>query len=95
MGDMWKEQRWFMLRYLRDFGFGRRHEEYEVHVHDEIRSFVEMVSDGPKHKHEFEIMKEGGLGKVPLLMTASITNCFLQILLSERLPREDHAVLFE
>lgn len=41
-----------MLRYLRDFGFGRRFEELESETRDEFQMFIEIIKHGPKYDHE-------------------------------------------
>lgn len=41
-----------MLRYLRDFGFGRRFDELETEINDEITNFIDMLKNGPKYEHE-------------------------------------------
>lgn len=51
-GPMWKEQRWFTLRHLRDYGFGRRFESLEHDCREEIESFLDVVKYGPKFEHE-------------------------------------------
>lgn len=51
-GDFWREQRRFTFKNLRDFGFGRRFEEFEIHINDELLSFVNSIKNGPKFKHE-------------------------------------------
>lgn len=51
-GDLWQEQRRFILRNLRDFGFGRRFQELELQINDEIMDLVNMIKTGPKHSHE-------------------------------------------
>ncbi len=46
MGDVWKEQRRFTLRHLRDFGFGKASmediiiEEFKVLVHAKLHIFL-------------------------------------------------------
>lgn len=51
-GPVWHEQRRFTLRYLRDFGFGRRFDELEIDINDEITNFISMLKNGPKYEHE-------------------------------------------
>lgn len=51
-GPKWKEQRWFTLRHLRDFGFGRRFEQLEHDTREEILSFMDILRSGPKFEHE-------------------------------------------
>lgn len=84
-----------MLRYLRDFGFGRRHEELEAHIRDELTDFINMVRDGPKYPHEKAVLRAPGVGQIPLLMSGSMANCFFQVLLTERIPRAEQSALFE
>lgn len=49
---MWFEQRRFALRNLRDFGFGRRQDELEVELEDEIRILIDFLKNGPKYDFE-------------------------------------------
>lgn len=51
-GPVWKEQRRFTLRHLRDYGFGRRFESLENEIKDEIMNFVNLIKEGPKYEHE-------------------------------------------
>lgn len=51
-GPLWHEQRRFALRYLRDYGFGRRFQALEINIQDELNSFIDMVKYGPKYPHE-------------------------------------------
>lgn len=51
-GPLWFEQRRFTLRYLRDFGFGRRFQSLEIEIKDELMHFIDMVKNGPKYPHE-------------------------------------------
>lgn len=51
-GEGWHEQRRFFLRHLRDYGFGRRFNELELEMRDEINGFVDLLKNGPKYTHE-------------------------------------------
>lgn len=51
-GMYWRDQRRFTLRHLRDFGFGRRFNDFENEVRQEIQSLVNMIKEGPKYDHE-------------------------------------------
>nr|AKH45318.1 cytochrome P450 [Anopheles sinensis] len=93
-GPAWKEQRWFILRYLRDFGFGRRFPEHESEVNSELLSLIDMLKYGPKYEHEKAIMKDGYV-KCPNVLFASFANSFLQVVCGERFPREECGALFE
>lgn len=51
-GQIWYEQRRYALRNLRDFGFGRRHDELENEIQDEMLNLVDLLKNGPKHEFE-------------------------------------------
>lgn len=51
-GHLWHEQRRFALRNLRDFGFGRRQDELESEIHDEILNLIDLIKNGPKYDFE-------------------------------------------
>lgn len=51
-GESWHEQRRFALRYLRDFGFGRRFDSFENEIEIQIKQFIDIVENGPKYEHE-------------------------------------------
>ena len=40
------------MRHLRDFGFGRRFQEFEIEVGHEMQNLVDMIKEGPKYEHE-------------------------------------------
>ncbi|XP_001867634.2 probable cytochrome P450 304a1 [Culex quinquefasciatus] len=94
-GPDWKEQRWFMLRYLRDFGFGRRFAELEVETDCEIRTLIEMVRYGAKYEHEGEFIAPDGSVKCPHVLFGCFANTFLYVLSGERIDRAEAAPLFE
>lgn len=51
-GDIWHDQRRFTLRYLRDFGFGRRYDSLEKELEIQIAQCINLVKNGPKYPHE-------------------------------------------
>lgn len=51
-GPVWHEQRRFALRNLRDFGFGRRHDELESELHDETLNLINLIKNGPQYEFE-------------------------------------------
>lgn len=51
-GQTWFEQRRFALRNLRDFGFGRRQDELETELEDEIQNLIDLLKNGPKYDFE-------------------------------------------
>lgn len=60
-GPFWKNQRRFTLRHLRDYGFGRRFEELEIEIGEEINNLIDLIKNGPKY--DFEKAKKYKLRK--------------------------------
>lgn len=50
--SLWHEQRRFALRYLRDYGFGRRFDALEKEIQIQIAQFIDILKSGPKYPHE-------------------------------------------
>lgn len=94
-GDYWNIQRRFTLRNLRDFGFGRRFEEYEIEVQEEMQSLIAMIKDGPRYEHEKRFLRKGGEVFLPKALIGCLGNCFLQVISNERFPRSEQAQLFK
>lgn len=95
-GDFWKRQRRFSLRHLRDFGFGRRFEDYEIEVEDELRSLVDMIKEGkPINEHEKEFLRNDGELLLPKALIGSLSNCFFAVLCGEKFLRVDQAQVFK
>lgn len=94
-GTFWREQRRFTLRHLRDFGFGRRFAELEVHANEELLDWIDMVRSGGRYAHEKAIVKPGGLVELPWALTAATGNLFLKCVLNERVERKDMGALYE
>jgi hypothetical protein len=93
-GPFWSHQRRFTLRNLRDFGFGRRFQEFEDEVIDEMKSFVNLIRQGPKYEHEKKYFRAGGEICLPKALCGPLGNCFLQVCAGERLSREDQHKMF-
>lgn len=93
--DFWLHQRRFSLRHLRDFGFGRRDQDYEIEVQSEMKGLVDIIKDGPKYEHEKKYFKPGGIVFMPKALIAFVGNCFLQACVSQRLARPDQHKLFK
>lgn len=51
-GPIWFEQRRFSLRFMRDFEFGRRQDELESEIEDEILILIDLLKNGPKYEFE-------------------------------------------
>jgi len=93
---LWKEQRRFILRYLRDFGFGRRFEQLELVIQEQLTDMLDMIRNGPKYPHEHEMVKPGGYRVLlPLLFNPFSANCHFHILYNECQSREEMARLVE
>uniref|UniRef100_W8BF24 Putative cytochrome P450 304a1 n=2 Tax=Ceratitis capitata TaxID=7213 RepID=W8BF24_CERCA len=95
-GPVWKEQRRFILRYLRDFGFGRRFEELELAIKEEITDLLDLIRNGPRYAHEHELCKTGGYRVyVPNLFSPFTYNSFFHIMMNERRPRSEQAEVLQ
>ncbi|XP_036324622.1 probable cytochrome P450 304a1 [Rhagoletis pomonella] len=91
-GPVWKEQRRFILRYLRDFGFGRRFLELESVIQEEVTDLLDLIRNGPRYQHEHELSKPGGYRVcVPNIFSPFTYNCFLHVMMHERQPRSEQA----
>ncbi|KAH8374703.1 hypothetical protein KR200_004194 [Drosophila serrata] len=95
-GPLWKEQRRFILRYLRDFGFGRRFEQLELVIQEQLTDMLDLIRNGPKHQHEHHMVKPGGYRVLlPLLFNPFSANCHFHIVYNECQSREEMARLVE
>ncbi|CAD6992780.1 unnamed protein product [Ceratitis capitata] len=93
-GPIWKEQRRFILRFLRDYGFGRRFTELESVIQEQIADLLDLIRKGPRYPHEYELSKPGGYRIfIPNILSPFVGNTFFHILLNERRPRAEHADL--
>lgn len=91
-GPIWKEQRRFVLRYLRDYGFGRRFDELECVIQEEIQDLIDMLKNGPKYPHEHKLLKKNK-AFVPYVLSPCSSNSFFHILFNQRKERAEHPYL--
>ncbi|XP_047117904.1 probable cytochrome P450 304a1 [Schistocerca piceifrons] len=92
-GELWKEQRRFSLRYLRDFGFGRRSKQLEAEIEAEVKDLLEMIRGEREGEGVVRACPASG-GRRLLLPEALFTatsNCLLPALYGGRAPREADA----
>lgn len=52
IGNYWLEQRRFSLRYMRDFGFGRRMPKLENVMENEMQLMLDSIKNGPETKED-------------------------------------------
>ncbi|XP_055851542.1 probable cytochrome P450 304a1 [Episyrphus balteatus] len=93
-GPVWKEQRRFILRYMRDFGFGRRFQALETVIHEEILDLIDVIKNGPKFDHEKIIAQKGQL-LCPLAFSCCTANSIFYVMFNERIPRAEQNVLLK
>ncbi|XP_050562229.1 probable cytochrome P450 304a1 [Spodoptera frugiperda] len=93
-GYFWHLQRRFSLRYLRDYGFGRRSEELESVVSTEIKEMIDLRISGPKYPVETEIVK-GDLVYMPYFFSIPFLNGMLQVFSRSTLPRSEYKALWD
>ncbi|XP_055924040.1 probable cytochrome P450 304a1 [Eupeodes corollae] len=91
-GPVWKEQRRFILRYLRDFGFGRRFQTLEEVIHEEISDLIDLIRNGPKFEHEKSISRKGQL-LCPLAFSPCTASSILHVMFNERFSRSNQSSL--
>uniref|UniRef100_A0A8D8FCJ7 Probable cytochrome P450 304a1 n=1 Tax=Culex pipiens TaxID=7175 RepID=A0A8D8FCJ7_CULPI len=94
-GPDWKEQRRFMLRYLRDFGFGRRLEQLEVETEAEIRTMIDIIRDGSRYEHERGFCGPDGFVKCPEVFFVCFANVLLYVISGERIERAKAESVFD
>ncbi|XP_017868613.1 PREDICTED: probable cytochrome P450 304a1 [Drosophila arizonae] len=89
-GVLWREQRRFILRYLRDFGFGRRFDQLENVIAEEITDMLDLIRNGPRYEHEHQLVKPGGYRiQLPLFFNPFSANSHFSIVYNERVPRAE------
>lgn len=93
-GPHWKEQRRFVLRHLRDYGFGRRFDELEAETRSELMTLLDVLRYGPKFEHERLFAKDGCV-KCPDAFYGLLGNVYFQVICGERFQRKDMAQLYE
>ncbi|KAJ8727453.1 hypothetical protein PYW07_001572 [Mythimna separata] len=88
-GYFWHVQRRFSLRYLRDYGFGRRDDTLEAVMSQEINEMLDMRLSGPKYPGEMEIVK-GDLAYMPFFFSIPFINGMVHVLSRSTLPRSEY-----
>jgi len=95
-GEVWKEQRWFVLRYLRDFGFGRRFSTLEMAINEINSDMIDLIRHGPKYEHEKVFVKPGGYRiLLPYFLNPFSVNSLFHCIFNYRIPRSDEADLYK
>ncbi|XP_026737591.1 probable cytochrome P450 304a1 isoform X1 [Trichoplusia ni] len=92
-GYFWHVQRRFSLRYLRDYGFGRRDHTLESVMEGEIKEMLDLRTGGPKYPAEKEIVK-GDLVYMPYFFSVPFINGMVQVLSRSTLPRSEYHALW-
>lgn len=93
-GPNWKEQRRFVLRHLRDYGFGRRFEDLEAETQNELMTVLDVLRCGAKFEHE-RLFARDGCVKCPEVFYGCLANVYFQVVCGERFPRKEMGELFE
>ncbi|ALC45928.1 Cyp304a1, partial [Drosophila busckii] len=95
-GILWKEQRRFILRYLRDFGFGRRFVELELIIKEQIGDMLSLIRNGPLYPHEQHLVRPGGYRiQLPMFFSPFVINCHFNIMQNECYSRAEMGKLVE
>ncbi|XP_017768827.1 PREDICTED: probable cytochrome P450 304a1 [Nicrophorus vespilloides] len=73
-GEFWRDQRWFSLRHMRDYGFGRRDSGIEDRAAEEVRGLIEFFTSKPK-PCDSDVCVERGIVKMPDVFFGPALNC--------------------
>ncbi|KAG6455395.1 hypothetical protein O3G_MSEX009197 [Manduca sexta] len=93
-GYFWHVQRRFSLRYLRDYGFGRRDDTLESAIECEIKEMLDMRLSGPKFPAEKDLVN-GELVYLPHFFAVPFINGLLQVLVRSTFPRSEYHKLWD
>ncbi|XP_026470621.1 probable cytochrome P450 304a1 [Ctenocephalides felis] len=93
-GNFWHEQRRFALRYMRDFGFGRRCPSLEAMINEELNDLINLLKNGPVEKDENLVCRDG-LIMMPNIFFMAFINSFMAVFSRERWPRSKHHELIK
>ncbi|XP_043588681.1 probable cytochrome P450 304a1 isoform X2 [Bombus pyrosoma] len=88
-GLFWQEQRRFVLRHMRDFGFGRRQEKFETIAMEEIAILIDMLKEGPLNDKEKTILKSGS-ARFPDILYPYVANTIWYIMFGEKFDRSEY-----
>ncbi|XP_014370851.2 probable cytochrome P450 304a1 [Papilio machaon] len=93
-GYFWHVQRRFTLRYMRDYGFGKREDTLESTVAHEIKEMIDMSINGPKYPAEKELVK-GDLIHLPHYFAVPFINGVIHIVTRTTVPRSEYHKLWD
>ncbi|KPJ18968.1 putative cytochrome P450 304a1 [Papilio machaon] len=92
-GYFWHVQRRFTLRYMRDYGFGRRDESLESTVAHEVKEMIDMATNGPKYPAENDLVK-GDQIYLPHFFAVPFMNGLMHVFTRACVPRQDYHILW-
>nr|CAD7569362.1 unnamed protein product [Timema californicum] len=79
--DLWIEQKRFMLRHLRDFGFARRYQPNEEFMKEVVHNMVTLLQGACTLKDK-EVFRDGE-AKLPNLFFSATVNCLWSLFAGE------------
>ncbi|KAJ4447850.1 hypothetical protein ANN_09858, partial [Periplaneta americana] len=88
-GPVWEEQRRFSLRYLRDYGLGRRFSSMENIIAEEIQDMVDLLDGRRKDEQLFS----NGLAVVPDIFYPLFLNTLWYMFIGDRFHVSDSKLL--
>ncbi|KAF5307367.1 hypothetical protein FQR65_LT07084 [Abscondita terminalis] len=87
-GPLWKEQRRFSLRHLRDYGFGRRFNSTEGLYESEIKNLIEFLHSEPS-SNDLDICSKRGRVLMPDFFYGTLSNTILHMLVGQRFDEKE------
>ncbi|XP_008561134.1 probable cytochrome P450 304a1 [Microplitis demolitor] len=94
----WQQQRRFALHNLRNFGFGRRHEQLESELAEELNILLDTIKNGPINEYEKKVVDKDRI-YFPDILSPICANFIWAVMANKRFPRtesgEEHESLRE
>ncbi|CAK1545867.1 unnamed protein product [Leptosia nina] len=92
-GYFWHTQRRFSQRFMRDAGFGRRCENLEDAMKQDLSEMIDMVKNGTRNDEEKKIVN-GNLIYLPHFFDVPFINGMVHVFVRQTFPREKYPMIW-